>query len=591
MERLVRTWVLVAALGFVWIPQAARAMPPETLASVVSVLPDWPGQPPPGTRGAPEGTGIAVAPRLVATAWHVIAQADGVELRLSDGRILPAQVVAHDARTDIALVSVETDLRPFDLAPPASAVAVGLADPVCAIGNGFGLGLSVSCGVVSALGVTDAGFNGIEDFVQTDAAINPGFSGGALVDRRGRLVGMVSAIFASDADTNIGINFAVSAELLARVVGGLAQGELVFADPGWRLAEPDRATLRRVAAPVVHAVAPRGAAAAAGVQAGDLVLEVNGRRVRSPRDAVAALALVAQDAEGYSIRFERAGDVRVVDVAFAPAAAPGADPGAHAAGTAPPPPLADCPHPDEVCRMRQAVFPVSGFDPLGSATRIGPDLLVTNRHVVGDAREVTVFTPTGPRMAQVLASDYGGDLALLKVSGLPEEGVVPTLAASGAPLAQSDYYVIGADIARELVRVFMPGALIATPSPGAALGRVHVTARMQPGVSGGALVDATGALVGIAVGGGEGRFEAIPVAQVRRLLEGQGADNAEVVTHALGTAYAACAGAMELGVPDATAAAELAEVCRAADNHGQLLEAGRLLAQGRALAEAAELHG
>lgn len=241
--------------------------------------------------------------------------------------------------------------------------------------------------------------------------------------------------------------------------------------------------------------------------------------------------------------------------------------------------------------MRQAVFPVSGFDPLGSATRIGPDLLVTNRHVVGDAREVTVFTPTGPRMAQVLASDYGGDLALLKVSGLPEEGVVPTLAASGAPLAQSDYYVIGADIARELVRVFMPGALIATPSPGAALGRVHVTARMQPGVSGGALVDATGALVGIAVGGGEGRFEAIPVAQVRRLLEGQGDDSAEVVTNALGTAYAACAGAMELGVPDATAAAELAEVCRAADNHGQLLEAGRLLAQGRALAEAAELHG
>ncbi|MDE0209463.1 MAG: trypsin-like peptidase domain-containing protein, partial [Boseongicola sp.] len=163
----------------------ARAVSPETVNSVVSVLPQWPGRPqagpgaPPGA--SPEGSGIALLPSVIATAWHIVERAERIEVRLADGRMLPASLIARDPLSDIALLRVDASLAPFDsVSDPA------LADPVCAIGNSFGLGLSVTCGVVSAVQVSNAGFNAVEDFVQTDAAINPGASGGALVDRQGR---------------------------------------------------------------------------------------------------------------------------------------------------------------------------------------------------------------------------------------------------------------------------------------------------------------------------------------------------------------------------------------------------------------------
>ncbi|MEM9972488.1 MAG: trypsin-like peptidase domain-containing protein, partial [Pseudomonadota bacterium] len=189
-------------------------------------------------------------PGIVATAWHVIEPAERIDVRLSDGRVLPAQLIAKDVATDIAVLSVEAEMPPFALAPRP-----GLADRACAIGNAWGLGLSVTCGVVSALDVTDAGFNPVEHFVQTDAAANPGASGGALVDVDGRLLGMVSAIFASEGETNIGVNFAISAELLLRVVDALLdRGSVAYPNPGWRLARPSRAQLAVRAAPVVAAV-------------------------------------------------------------------------------------------------------------------------------------------------------------------------------------------------------------------------------------------------------------------------------------------------------------------------------------------------
>ncbi len=551
-----------------------RAVSPDTVASVVSVLPVWPGQPPQGTRGAPEGSGIALSPGVIATAWHVIAPAERIDVRLADGRLLPARLVAHDAATDIALLSVDADLPPFALAP-----APDLAQPVCAVGNAFGLGLSVTCGVVSALGVSNAGFNPVEDFVQTDAAINPGFSGGALVDGEGRLVGMVSAIFASDGDANIGVNFAVSTDLLSRIADALTEGEVRFPDPGWRLETADRATRARVAAPVIALLAPSGPAEAAGLRPGDLVRAIAGRSVRTPRDAIAALALVPQDAPAYDVRIERDGAEQTLSVAF----------GAPSAAVAAPEPTQDCPHPAGVCRMRQAVFPISSFDPLGSATRIAPNLLVTNRHVIGDQPGGLVFTPDGPREAEIVPSSYAGDLVLLRVAGLPEAGHIPDLA--GGALDDSAFYAVGADIAREEVRVFEPGTLMAGPAPGAALGRVHVTARMQPGVSGGALVGADGALAGIAVGGGDGRFEAVPIAHVQRLLDGRSDPDAAAVTDALGTAFATCAAAIDGGPASPEALEALANVCAEADNHGQLLEAGRLLAQAREFEAAAVLHG
>ena len=574
-------------------PGPAGALPPETLRSVVSVLPVWPGRAQGGAGArpgaAPEGSGVVLRPGLAATAWHVVEPAKRIDIRDSDGRILPARLVAGDAASDIAVLAVDPGLPPLRIAP-----APRLAQPVCAIANAYGLGLSVTCGVVSALGVTDAGFNPVEDFVQTDAAANPGSSGGALVDGDGRLVGMMSAIFAAKGDTDIGINFAVSTALLLRVADALAaEGAVRYPRPGWRLREAGRDRLARLAAPVVAGVSAGGPAARAGIAPGDAVVGIGARRVRTPRDAIAALALIRDFATPVDVALESGGRRRVAALALDAPAPPAPREPAAERGTA------DCPHPAPVCRARQAVFPVSGFDPAASATRIGPDLLVTNRHVVGDRADAVVHTPDGPRTATVVPSSWPGDLALLSVPGLPAGGFVPDIAAdapANAPADASDppFYAVGADIAREKVRVFAPGGLIAGPAEGAALGRLHVRARMQPGVSGGALVDARGRLAGIAVGGGEGRFEAIPPAGLRALLAGRADAGAAGVTRRLGRALADCAARIGAFRPRAAGAAErdaLTKACAAGANHGQLLEAGRALARAGDFAAAIALHG
>ena len=253
---------------------------------------------------------------------------------------------------------------------------------------------------------------------------------------------------------------------------------------------------------------------------------------------------------------------------------------------------ADCPHPQPVCVMRQAVFPITSFDPAASATRIGPNLLVTNRHVVADAATAIVHTPSGPLEARVLPSAYLGDLAILEVEGLPENSHVPEIEASAA--LSGPFYAIGADIARQEIRVFEPGGIIAAPDQDADLGRLHVTAYMQPGVSGGALVNESGALVGINVGGGEGRFEAIPVDDVLDVLGLQDDELAADMTERLGTAIAECTGLVDAIQPrDATPddLSELADTCSATMNHGQLLEAGRVLAMAGDFDGAIALHG
>lgn len=562
----------------------AAALPPETLRSVVSVLPVWPGRAQGGAGGppgvAPEGSGVVLRPGVIATAWHVIEPAERIDVRLSDGRILPADLIAADAASDIAVLAVDAELAPISVAPPPA-----LAAPVCAVGNAYGLGLSVTCGVISALDVTNAGFNAVEDFIQTDAAANPGASGGALVDREGRLVGMVSAIFASETDTNIGINFAVSSTLLQRVVAALIEdGTVSYPQPGWRLRHGDRAQLATIAAPVVEDLTDDGPAALAGIAPGDLILSIGTREVMTPRDAIAALAVLPQGSVSVEVVVQRAGQEREVALDLTDGQAPQA-----AAVT--PQTLGDCPHPPPVCALRQAVFPVSSFDPVGSATRIAPDLLVTNRHVVGNRPDAVVHTPDGPRGGRVVPSAYDGDLVLLQVPGLPETGLIPALddetATQGGP-----YFTIGADISRQEVRVFEPGTLIAPPADAAPLGRLHVTARMQPGVSGGALVNEEGDLVGIAVGGGEGRFEAIPTDHVRALLDLRTAEDAEARNAELGTALAACVEDLDgLQQPEGGSLDAVAESCAAAQNHGQLLEAGRALAGAGDFTRAAALHG
>ncbi|RIA56856.1 trypsin-like peptidase domain-containing protein [Dichotomicrobium thermohalophilum] len=553
-----------------------HALPPETVQSVVSVLPVWPDKPqggpdvPPGT--APEGSGIVVdgdaSSALIATAWHVIKPAERIDVQLRDGRIVPAEVVGHDAATDIALLRVDADLAAFEPAPRPQ-----LGQRVCAVANAYGLGLSVSCGVVSALDVSDAGFNPVEDFVQTDAAANPGSSGGALVDEEGRLVGMMAAIFAAKSDTNIGINFAISAPLLERVVEDLRDdGTVERVSPGWRLSNLSREAQAEVAGVRVVQVAEDGVASGAGVEPGDIIQRIGPRRIQSVKDAIAALALV-RPGEKTHVTLLREGERRQVTLSF----------GAREARAATE--ASECPHPEPVCAVRAAVFRIKSFDPEASAVRIAPDLLVTNRHVVGDRADVTVFTSGGELKGRVVPSAYRGDLALVQVKGLPRDAAVLDIDGERATADASRYYAVGADANREKVRVFAPGKLNLGPSDGAPFGRVHVSAAMRPGVSGGALVDETGRLVGIVVGGGEGRNEAMPVREVVELLALRDAAEAGTVQAELGGALVRCAAALdeaEEAPPNAWLSkdtlASIREDCRASENPGQFLRAGRLLA-------------
>lgn len=183
--------------------------------SVVTVEPTWPGYKRPGfgaPKGtAPEGTGVAILePGLIATAAHVVARATSVTVRDGAGKRVTAKIVAIDRQADLALLRVDMAIQPLTVALDRPATGAH----VCVIGNAFGLDLSITCGIVSARARKGIGFNRIEDFIQTDAAVNPGASGGALVDEEGRLVGLVSAIFTKQSDANAGVNFAVSADLL-----------------------------------------------------------------------------------------------------------------------------------------------------------------------------------------------------------------------------------------------------------------------------------------------------------------------------------------------------------------------------------------
>ena len=254
-------------------------------AGVVSVLPVWQGRP--ANADEPEGSGIAVGDgRFVLTAAHVLGNATRIRVRSASGSYQAADIVAADRATDVALLSITASLRPLEF---ADAVASG--DEVCAVGNAFGLGISATCGVVSATERSGVGFNPIEDFVQTDAAVNPGASGGALVNKAGEVVGLLSAIFTKQSDANIGVNFAVSAPLAERVFEDLRErGKVDWLVPGLRLERHPAPEETGQSGVRVVGVVDNGPAATAGIVAGDILIAADGRALRGPADLIAALA-------------------------------------------------------------------------------------------------------------------------------------------------------------------------------------------------------------------------------------------------------------------------------------------------------------
>jgi Do/DeqQ family serine protease len=243
------------------------------------------------------GSGVIVSDQgFLLTNNHVVEGADDIEVMLADGRGASARIVGTDVETDLAVLKIDLDRLPvIDF---GDTVSLQVGDAVLAIGNPFGVGQTVTAGIVSALGRTRLGINTFENFIQTDAAINPGNSGGALVDAQGRLVGINTAIF-SRSGGNLGIGFAIPADIARKVMDSLVRDGAV--SRGWigvesRDLTPDLAASLGLKVPqggLITGVLRDGPAARGGLQPGDVVTRVNDRSVSNATellDAVASLA-------------------------------------------------------------------------------------------------------------------------------------------------------------------------------------------------------------------------------------------------------------------------------------------------------------
>ncbi len=240
------------------------------------------------------GSGVIVrADGYILTNNHVIAQAEHIVVSLHDGRRAEAKVIGTDPDTDLAVIKIELDklpVLPFKL----SGNEVG--DVVLAIGNPFGVGQTVTQGIISATGRSDLGINTYEDFIQTDAAINPGNSGGALIDVAGNLIGVNTAIF-SQSGGSLGIGFAIPAKICQQVLNSILKDGRVVR--GWlgislipNTMDEDVLAAKPVGV-VVADVLRDGPADAAGVKRGDKIIQVNNEQITSASHLINYVALQA----------------------------------------------------------------------------------------------------------------------------------------------------------------------------------------------------------------------------------------------------------------------------------------------------------
>lgn len=242
------------------------------------------------------GSGVIVSKQgYILTNNHVVDGADDIEVDLPDGRRAQAQIVGTDPDTDLAVLKIELDDLPVITLGDTSQIAVG--DAVLAIGNPFGVGQTVTSGIVSALGRNRLGINTFENFIQTDAAINPGNSGGALVNEQGHLVGINTAIY-SRSGGSLGIGFAIPVNTARQVMEGLiAEGTV---RRGWIGVEPRDLTpeiAQSFNLPVkrgvlITGVLQNGPAGRSGLRPGDVVTKVAGVSVVNTSQLLAAVAAI-----------------------------------------------------------------------------------------------------------------------------------------------------------------------------------------------------------------------------------------------------------------------------------------------------------
>jgi Do/DeqQ family serine protease len=232
------------------------------------------------------GSGVIVdASGLVVTNNHVNENADQIKVALADKREFDADRVLKDARSDLAVLRIKDGRERFTSVDFGDSDALQVGDLVLAIGNPFGVGQTVTHGIVSAVARTQIGITDYQFFIQTDAAINPGNSGGALVDLSGRLVGINTAIFSRSGGSQ-GIGFAIPANMVRAVVASAKGGATVVRRPwlGAKLqaVSPEIAeslSLKRPVGALVSAIAPKSPAARAGLRTGDLMMAIDGQPI------------------------------------------------------------------------------------------------------------------------------------------------------------------------------------------------------------------------------------------------------------------------------------------------------------------------
>ncbi len=331
------------------------------------------------------GSGVIVeGDGLIVTNNHVVQGADEILVALSDRREFKAKLVFADAKSDLALLKIDTKGAKLPVIRLGDSDRAQVGDVVLAVGNPFGVGQTVTHGIVSAVARTGVGVSDYQFFIQTDAAINPGNSGGALLDLRGDLVGINSAIYSRSGGSN-GIGFAIPANIVRVFLSAAGTGKLVT---GWIGAEGETVTtdsarlagLDRPGGVLVTAVSPGSPAASAGVRVGDVLTAIDGKDVADPGMLRYRIAT-----QGVGTRLDvaliRAGRAENVSLTLA--------------------------KPPEI--------------PLRSLTTIGGDNLLAG---------VTLGN-LSPAFAQELGA------------GLPEHGVVVTAVAAGAPAARFGYLAPG----------------------------------------------------------------------------------------------------------------------------------------------------
>jgi serine protease DegQ len=261
------------------------------------------------------GSGVIASPDgYVLTNDHVVDAADEIEVLLADGTRAQAKVVGVDPETDLAVLRIDMKNLPAIEFGDVDAARIG--DVVLAIGNPFGVGQTVTMGIISALGRTQLGINTFENFIQTDAAINPGNSGGPLVDTEGRLIGINTAIY-SRTGGSLGIGFAIPASTVRQVLdqiiatGSVTRGYIGVEpqDLTPELAEAFR--LPRNQGAIIAGVVRGSPADRAGVKVGDILVDVDGKPIAN---TAAMLNVIAQLAPGATAQFHFLRDAKPLEV-------------------------------------------------------------------------------------------------------------------------------------------------------------------------------------------------------------------------------------------------------------------------------------